>query len=100
MNNTNDKKFEWSIEGDILAVYLHKYQTDGLNHNTRTEYAQLLGTTNSGLKARVRQVTGVDANDPSKGLANPTINTVTASKLLNEVDNQEAWANFINTLWP
>jgi len=88
------------MEGDVLAVYLHKYKNEGLNYHTMAEYAKFLGTSKARLRARVRQVTGIDENVPGIGLSNATVNTVMALKLLNSIDNQEAWANFINIIWP
>lgn len=88
------------MKGDILAVYLHKYRTIGLNHDTLAEYAKFINVSPDSLKARMRQVTGLDSDTPSKGLRRATKNTSTAFKLLTDVDDQKAWANFINTLWP
>lgn len=96
----DNDNFVWPMEGDVLAVYIHMYRTEGLNYSTLAKYAQLLGTTKARLRARVRQVKGIDADDPGVGLSNAAVNTIMALKFLKGVDDQNAWAAFINTLWP
>lgn len=93
------KKHIWSLEEAILAVYLHKYKTYGLNYNTTKKYAHLIGIKKPPLRARIRQVKGIDSNDAGVRSSHAD-NTVMALKLVSDVDNRSAWAAFINTLWP
>jgi M protein trans-acting positive regulator (MGA) HTH domain. len=59
--------YSWELKGDMLAYYLNQFGFDGLKKDNYKDLAELLGTSESSLKARIQNVRNV--LDDSVGLS-------------------------------
>lgn len=75
----------WKMKDDVLAYYLNEYGTEGLKTNSYNNLAEMIGTTESSLKARIQNVRNV--LDNNVGLSNAANQTKSVVTFLESVKN-------------